>query len=222
MGSFCPIIKEACKQNECVFWDASCLLIQSRSNAVVLQKENKVNNSTSSQRKVKLDMRAIALEINKEMEEEAEAAVPDGIKNCSIEELAEEILVYAKENVEDSEDREYLVYDMIRDYWTEKGVNRYDFPLYILQKLDKAEALASRQWKIEVVTIQKNRLNQERARLPQIIEDCVKWAKENNIKNLKKGDVNAFLLDKDIKILQSTKDILYSKANALMNSETVL
>jgi len=53
----------------------------------------------------------------------------------------------------------------------------------------------------------------EKQELPKIIEECIKWAKENGLKKLTKASLKAFLSEKEIYLSSVGENALYYKVN---------
>jgi hypothetical protein len=74
--------------------------------------------------------------------------------------------------------------------------------------MQKAELLA-----------RKRVLQEEKDELPSLVDKCVEWAGINNLNKVTFADVDAFLLDKDLRLLGETKRALYSMANVKLKSK---
>lgn len=86
-------------------------------------------------------------------------------------------------------------------FWQEKGVNRfYSGKGRIL--MEKVSSIVER--KLEA---------KEKETLPQLIKDCIEWAKENGLKKITKSNINGFLAEKEVNLSFSNKDILYNRVN---------
>ena len=56
-------------------------------------------------------------------------------------------------------------------------------------------------------------VNEEKRQLPNIIEDCISWTKENGFYKLTRANMQAFLLEKGLHLTYLTQDALYIKVN---------
>jgi hypothetical protein len=97
-----------------------------------------------------------------------------------------------------------------RLFWESKGLGDYwrlgrEDPRIGL-KVEKAESLA--QFKLKQETHKR-----ERQLVPKLVEECVNWARENQMKRVNKTNVDSFLAEKELTLSKSTRDIIYSKVN---------
>jgi len=130
---------------------------------------------------------------------ETSEELPEEISKKSVEELAEEYYNYIlKEFPKASRHDKYTAE---RVFWEEKGVDRY-----ITGKgrmlIDKVSNLVER--KLEA---------KEREMLPKLIEESIKWCKENELNKLTKSNILGFLAEKEINLSGHSKDILYNRVN---------
>lgn len=190
MEKFCPLIKDMCKKADCVLWVDECLILSYLKN--------------SSKEPIALGF---------EDEEDEEPSVPNEIQKLSADELGEKILCYVKKELTD-ENAGQIDYGLFSEYWDDAGVeNKFSFPGRILAKMNKAEKVARKKWEEEIKEKSRARYEKEKADLPQLIQDCVNWARQNNLVKVTKSDISTFLLEKNAEVLSETKTMLYSKAN---------
>jgi len=86
----------------------------------------------------------------------------------------------------------------------------------IRAKIDKAEKITEKKWEKKIADSGRAKFQKEKESLPQLIQDCTKWAKQNGLKRVTQSDISTFLFEKNIDILRETKTMLYSKTNALL------
>ena len=206
MNNLCPFFKENCKGNECVMWkDEGCLVVAFMEKLVIPSAEE----FEDVYKRDSLDI------VHFERPEKPE--VPAEFKSLTPEELALELISFAKKELGD-EDRIYIR-QVSHLYWNTKGVNRYLIPAEFQLKLDKAERLAQKELDNEREQKEKQRLEEEKTELPSLVASCVDWAKEHGLKRITQSDVDAFLLEKNIQIMKQTQRALYSMANVAIKSK---
>lgn len=190
---YCPLIKEKCKQKECVFCnhlpiekeegkpaeDTPCCLV-----AVYLFD------------KTIGDILGEAEETHEDIESERKKA-PEELKSATAEQLAEKLLVYYKES--GLGDPFYVN----EAFWEKMGVeSKYYLPPEEKIKIQKAEEIVNR-----------TLVKEEKEKLPPLIGSCAEWAKEKGIKKITLGEVQAFLSEKDITLLRENQRELWSRTN---------
>lgn len=188
MGSYCPLLREQCKEDGCAFWKEQCLFISFLEN---------VTARSSSE---------VA-------DQEEEVLIPKEMRDFSADELADEIFSYVKKESQDDETG--WRGDLYNEFWNSKGIeDRFDLPKDIQSKMEKAEKIAEKKLEKDSKEREQIKYQKEKEILPQLIEDCIKWAKQNGLKRLTKSDISAFILEKDLELFADTETILYSKVNA--------
>ncbi len=78
---------------------------------------------------------------------------------------------------------------------------------------EKARAL--REKTISIV----DRIMEEKEKMPKLIDECIQWAEENNLKKLTKAQMTVFLDEKDCSLTWTNDDILYTKVNFKLKSK---
>ena len=125
--------------------------------------------------------------------------VPEAVSKKPVEELAEEYYNYILKEFPNA--NRHDMYNAERVFWQEKGVDKY-----ITGKgrmlIDKVSNLVERKFEAK-----------EREMLPKLIEDCIKWCKEIELKKLTKSNVLGFLAEKEMNLSGHSKDILYNRVN---------
>ncbi len=201
MNTFCPIIKEKCRGNECVMWrDERCLIIAFMEIFVRAPEEEN-----------------IAIPTGYEYEEIDKVEVPEEIKSATPEELAVKLISFVKEEFPDN--KRIWIPNIASLFWRSKNVERWNLPPDIKLKIEKAERLAQRQLENEREIKEKERLEMEKIELPSLVGSCVDWAREHGLKRVTKADVEAFLLEKNIEILPQTKRALYAMVNVQLKAK---
>jgi len=195
MGEFCPLIKENCKHESCVFWQEKCLFVLFFQNCIAKPNVEVYEGAE---------------------EEEEEIVIPDEVKNFSAEQLAELAFSYAQKEVQE-EEQKWLFSDFFDEFWNSIGLeDQSDLSKDIRAKIDRAENIAQNKWEKKIADSGRAKFQKEKESLPQLIQDCTKWAKQNGLKRVTQSDISTFLLEKNIDILRETKTMLYSKTNALL------
>jgi len=202
LNAFCPFLKDVCKGNECVMWtDEKCLITSFMENSIKPTQEIYERSSP----------------VVYGYEEKLEKHVPEKIKSASAEELAAELLTYVKTTYPGEEFphmREFTT-----EFWVSKKIDVYQLPTDFLLKIQKAEGLAQNQIHEEIQMKLKERMEKEQFELPSLVNKCVDWAKSLGITSLTKSDVEAFLLEHDLKLLPNTNRALYVKARIQIKSK---
>ena len=62
------------------------------------------------------------------------------------------------------------------------------------------------------------RQEEEKSKMPELIDSCVQWAQSLGFTSLRKSDVNAFLHDQGVNLEPMNIQILFSKANVELKS----
>lgn len=196
MNTFCPLIKETCKKEECLAWkDQACLVflflgIQVENNKLI--NLNDFNN-----------------------DEEDVQKIPIGIQSATPEELAQNLIEFAKtEFVTDKNEQVWINSALTNYFWKSKNIiNRWGLPVEIEMKIEKAEKIAIQLLQKESKEQSEKQIEQESADLPKLIEDCVKWAQQKGLKKVTHADIDAYLMNKKLDIHYETNRNLYSNVN---------
>src|SRR3989344_9504324 len=177
----------------------------------ILSKSNEEGTSEKLDRiAIALERIADALESDKELpEEEYEKSVrfekpivevPSEIKSATAEELAAELVDFAKKEFPDSE-RVYIP-KVSQLFWGQKNISKWDMPPEIKFKIEKAEILAGnfvdKQFDAKREVRNNEQLEKEKTELPSLVSSCIDWAKEHGLNRVTQADVYAFLLNKNI------------------------
>jgi ribosomal protein L31E len=198
MSTFCPIIKEQCKAEECMAWrDDKCLIFSYLETLVALPYRE-------------------SDEEDDELEFSEQRKVPEHIKSATPEELATELVAFAKR--EFAHEEMIWIPEVAEFFWEKKGIEKWDMPADIRLKLEKAESLAKQQIESEREAELKAQLEKEKAELTELVAQCVTWASEQGLSRLTNSDIDAFLLEIGREILPQTKKAIYATANVQLKS----
>lgn len=203
---FCPLIREKCKGNKCVLWkDEKCLVITFMESFVRPPEEEFEEHVP------------VPIPSSYGYEEISRGEIPEEIKSATPEELAAELLSFAKK--EFPEEERIWIRDIATLFWRSKNLERWGLPPEVQLKIEKAEMLAQKQLDSEREIKEREQLEKERAELPSLINSCVDWAKERGLKRVTKADIEAFLLEKNIEILPQTQRALYAMVNVQLKTK---
>jgi hypothetical protein len=153
--------------------------------------------------------------------EEQEA--PEWLKTATPKTIAEEIIEFKEKEFPEQHIGVTLrarseFHNLLRHYWSEKGVEKLFLPSEISMKIQKAEMLAETELLRKEQAEKKERLEKEKEELPSLVSQYVDWARLRSIKRATLTDVESFVLDKDIDILKETKRAIFIMANAKLKS----
>ncbi|MGD0573475.1 MAG: hypothetical protein ABSB11_10735 [Sedimentisphaerales bacterium] len=181
MNTFCPLIKDECKNSKCVLWEGEkCLIIPFLK---YFDDSGRVSTHT-------------------DMQEETE--IPEEIRISTPEKLAEDLIKFYKNQTKDGK---AIIFDPLW-YWEKIGIDKFNAPLEIKIKLSKVEQIFEQTIQEEREEAEKIALEKEGAELPKIADICHKWVKEKGIKKITNKDIELFLKSKNIKIMDENKRML--------------
>lgn len=207
INTFCPFLREKCKGNECVMWkNEKCVLVSFLEN---VQKGVPLPEEDMSTLEEGIERSPMSLH-------REEAEVPDWIKKRTPEELAVEMLEFMKK--EFPEDEGFSFHTASSYFWESKGVQEFLMPSKTRLKIRRAEFLAQREIKRKAEAERKRKLKEEKDEIPSLVGQCVDWAKDKSLKRVTLADVDAFLFEKDLKLMPETKRTLYAMANVKLKS----
>lgn len=197
MATFCPLIKDTCKKNDCLAWkDDACMIF------------------------TYLDMQ---IDRNKladldDFDDEEPQETPIEITSASPEKLAQELVAFAKTEFPADVDEKIWIHQVSDYFWKNKKIDKYDLPTDIELKIEKAERIAEQLLEKEQKEQLEKRLEEESARLPVLVEDCIKWAEEKGFKKVTHADIDAYLMKKKLDVHYETKRNLYATVNLEMKT----
>jgi hypothetical protein len=192
-NDFCPLIKEQCKRQGCMFW-------------VGKSADERVEKEGCS---LNLFAQALSQAIESALESEALESKKETIQlKETEEELASELSAFIRKEFPEQESEHFLPHKATRLFWLQKGVDPNIFALDTAArlKMEKAEMLA-------LERMNKERFQKEKEMLPELTEKCIQWARKQGLKKVTKSNLSFFLSENELKVSQMTKDILYNKVN---------
>ena len=116
--------------------------------------------------------------------------------------IAEEVIKFAREKLAGGPVSPRVL-DM---FWESKGVKRYTAPANVRLKVEQVEAIAKQKLNEEL-------LAREKEELPQLTNDCMKWAQENKLAKVTKANIDYFVTSKGIQLSKLSRDALYNEVN---------
>ena len=193
MNVFCPFLKDKCKENECMMWkDEKCLIIS-------------------------LMERLLTYPEKETAEREPAKEILDEIKLATEEELAVELVSFAKKLFPHVEDID--LYVASESFWENKCISERNAPSAIKLKMHNVEMLAGKILDAEMLLMEKAQLEKEKSGLPSLVNLCVDWAIANGLRTVTKGDMKAFLDERNIEILPQTLSLLHAQVNVKLKSK---
>jgi hypothetical protein len=136
---------------------------------------------------------------------EQQEEIPKELQEKSEEDLAEEMIDFIKEQLP-TPDR-IGFYRVKEFFWSKKGVvNRFSISPEIKFKMEKVEMNAQKR-------IEEAQMEEEKEKLPDLIDACIDWCKDNGLKKVTKTNVKAFLAEKETTLTRNSEDILYQRVN---------
>ncbi len=205
MATFCPLIKDQCKQEDCIFFGElnQCMIAQYFfAQYLTTVKQAAINRANSTVDK----------------DEDDEIVIPEDIKNSSVDELADECVEFAKKDNQSGEEMQYFDRQFYWDFLKSKDIEEFDLPKELQSKLHKVLTLAEKKWEAERNQEEKERLQKEKLTIPELAEKCTNWARQNNLTRVTQGDLSAFLIENDLAILPETKTMLLSKIKMILKN----
>jgi len=143
--------------------------------------------------------------------EELVHEIPKEIKRKPSEQLADELVAFIeKEFPEAKMSYSSLPHEAEQLFWESKGLrNTYVDDPQVSIKIHRAEFLAR-------LKLEQETQKREREIVTKLVEECVKWAKENGLKKVTKANVDYFLIEKDQPLSRLSRDAIYNKVNLIL------
>ncbi len=130
--------------------------------------------------------------------------LPEEISKKSVEEWAEEFYIYLQKDFPNASRHD--IYTAEHVFWEEKGLDRYGGKARVL--IDKIANIIQR--KLEA---------KEKEMIPKLVEEGIKWAKDNELKKMTKSNIIGFIAEKGLNLSSNSKDILYNRINLKLKQE---
>jgi len=159
-------------------------------------------------------------------EPEAEEAPPIAIRYGGEEQIPKEALQELQSKDENQLADEILAflskefpelgvfsYRNVELFLEQKGIHRLALEPKLRFKIEKVEAIVRQRLEQEHLKKEKEQIEKERATLPKLIEECLEWAKKNQIRKATKSNIDFFLTEKEIELTKTSRDALYNQVN---------
>lgn len=124
--------------------------------------------------------------------------LPKELETLSIDEIGEEFMEFLLKEFPKPTTRD--VYMAERAFWDKKGISMISADGIILSEKIRKYA-------------DKKITDKEKEKIPEIVESCLTWAKENSLKKVFKRNLDVFLDEQEITLSWETKDRIYNKVN---------
>ncbi len=140
-------------------------------------------------------------EDDKDISSEDEKAVIKEIEAKSIEELADELVIFMEKEFPNQK----ISGERMRFFWKSKGL---DYSLFldvsVENKMDKVRSLA------------KLKLEQKESNIiPEFIEYCLQWSKNKGLKKISRVDIDYLLRKKGLTLSKPSREIVYNELKDL-------
>jgi len=197
--SFCPLINDDCKEAQCRFWQESCLVYD-----FLLVFGNIVSAG--------LEGYGIG-----EVSDTEVTSLSEDFRNTPIQQLANEFIEFC---IDKFQELDYPSSEMFKYFLETKDVrDQWSLKLNDRIFLDRVRSMAQNKTSRNQLQIMEELRIKEKERLPNIVNDCVEWARSHGFTRVRQSDVEAFLLENDISVLAETKRALYSMVNVNLKSK---
>ncbi len=208
---FCPLAAHDCRVHRCVMWnDESCAFAQYFQLVVATLKQKEAQESRQMEE---------ALRRRSEMErQEKDFEVPKEFLAASVEELAQELYELAKQHRIESDTTGPVIHRVLSLFWERKGVDDYRMPQEIRLKKSKVAEYAQYLRSEDRDKERENALTQERDALPELVTECVEWARSKSMRRVTKADLEIYMLDSGIELQPETTRMLYLQVNQKLGS----
>ena len=186
--SFCPIIREKCKGNECVMWsDEECTIVNFFGQPIYTEIDDEYEGG----------------EIESPTQE-----IPSWVNSASSEDIVNEYITFLQREFPDTESY-YGYWSLFLD---KIGCNSYGLPTELAMKFQKARILKD----IEEEKLRNAKLDERRERESYQIDSWVDqyfdYMKSRNYPKVRQNDVYSFVRNRNLDILSETKREIYDLA----------
>ncbi|MEM3538466.1 MAG: hypothetical protein QW193_01115 [Nitrososphaerales archaeon] len=124
--------------------------------------------------------------------------------------LADEMLVFLSKEFPEAN---MIGYRNTELFWEQKGIHRWSLEPKLRLKVEKAEAIVRQKLEQERLKKEKEQIEKEKKLLPKLVEECLDWARNNQIKKVTKSNIDYFLIEKEIELTKTSRDALYNQVN---------
>lgn len=156
-------------------------------------------------------------EIEKLAKNKSISQLTNSLKAVSVEDLAVELLNFAKERAELANSNVSIGL-VSRDFWSKKGVDGIYYPEIEAYKRT-VEALARTQRNVEDEVNIRERLENEKSLLPKLTSSCFQWAIDKRMKRITKRDMELFLFEHNLDLHSESVRALYLLVNDRLSNQ---
>jgi len=125
-------------------------------------------------------------------------------------ELADEILKFVAKEFPDADRIGYRSTEL---YWEQLGVHRWSLDPKLRLKIEKVDALARQKLEQERLKKEKEQIEKEKSLLPGLVQECLDWARKNQLRRVTKSNIDYFIVEKDLGLSKISRDALYNQVN---------
>ena len=199
--SFCPLIKEKCKGNQCVMWsDEACLVVNFLETFGPDQSEIEIE-------RVPIEIEDIPIRIGSSRS----ADVPNWFKLATPEEIIEEYFDFLQKEFENVSSHNYQVFEL---FLQQKGLtNTWMLPQDMGLKMQKARTLLSVEIQKRREAEKQERLEHELIQAPSLAEKFLNWMDDHGIDKVYKKNISRFLQEERLDLLRETQSSIFDFAN---------
>jgi hypothetical protein len=131
-------------------------------------------------------------------------SLPKQLSTKPIEQVVDEVLRFLKDQYGDLPD--FPDKTALDAFWESKGIERWQLDGKARLFLDRVAGLV-------VQRLEEERRKRENQKIPDLIQECIDWAKENDLRKLTKSNLKAFLAEKGEQLSKNSENIVLFKAN---------
>jgi len=198
--SFCPFIKEVCKENICMMW----------SNDICL-----VANYLKEVQEIPSEIEFDGLPI--EIEPRSKKEVPTWLQLSTPQEIIEEYFKFINAEFPESERPQYNVFEL---FLQTKGLeNIWSLPAEVSLKIRKTRALLQIEQEKRRERDRQLRIEKEKTQVEYFALQFVDWMQENSIDKIYKKEVSRFAQEKGLDLLWETHDAIFNKAKVELDAK---
>ncbi len=156
------------------------------------------------------EMKKPPIAIRYGVEEQIPEEVLKEIQSKDENQLADEMLAFLSKEFPEAN---MIGYRNTELFWEQKGIHRWSLEPKLRLKIEKVEAIVRQKFEQERLKKEKERIEKEKELLPKLVEECLEWARKNQIKKVTKSNIDYFLIEKEIELTRNSRDALYNQVN---------
>lgn len=206
-GAFCPMIAEGCKGPVCCSWrDGSCMIFAY------------LERRAYPPPRAREQPGEAPLETNGDSPPDEQGSTPpDILEQLSAEDIGKELYEFAKASA--APNQNVYVRQWSRSFWLDKGVDVYPSSAHAQNKMVKAEAIADQLAKDEYRSRLQKQQDDERARIPTLIDAVAAWAKAKGFKKITYSDLDAAIFEEKMEVSYHARRSVYSGVNVVLRGQ---